>query len=199
MNNLTRIKKTTENYAILQGLKWAPFAIWAIIVALGNAGILPIKTGFITKWQPFTGLLGISIPIVGWIIINSFYKNQYGIAQKSVIQRKREIIEGVVLLIIFTAAIMVDNLQVVPMSFFILACGGLFAYGYFQSNGLRKHMLWLALFFLPLTLLPMLIEGVSRQTLGNIFLFVFGTLWLVSALLDHWILLKTMSPVGDIA
>lgn len=197
MDDLTRIRYTTKHFESLQGLTMLPFAIAFALYALLN---LAGYGDWFTKWQPISSTIAMVLTFIPVHFIGKYYQQKYGIVRKGRSQRIREMAAMLPFMIIFGIAVNIDDRQATPIMLIALISAVLFAYGYFHLDKLLHSMLWSALIFLLLAIVPVLGWDIPflEQWL-MIFVFVFGVLASINAIFAHLLLEKMMTPAKVVA
>lgn len=193
MENLERIRRVTKYYDQLQGLRQVPFGIMFLLMAAWKAGWWP----WFDKWQPLSGLLIIGLAMIAFWWIGSYYELTFGkVRQSNSSQRK-----GKILSFIFFVGLYLVGLAEYkwrwPLSGTGLFMAVVLVAYYFQTGSFRRQYLVLAGLMVVVSLLPLFNLLPAEQVYlwgerGVVGVAILGVLWLVSGLVDHWLLLRTL-------
>ncbi len=198
IENLERIRRVTKYYDQLQGFRQVPFGIMFLLMAVWKAGWWP----WFDKWQPLSGLLIIGLAMIAFWWIGSYYELTFGkVRQSNSSQRK-----GKILSFIFFVGLYLVGLAEYewrwPLSGTGLFMAVVLVAYYFQTGSFRRQYLVLAGLMVVVSLLPLFNLLPAEQVYlwgerGVVGVAIFGLLWLVSGLVDHWLLTRSLRHNAD--
>ncbi len=201
MQDLTRIRFLAANYDSLQGLKYVPPGLLAVLVSLwGN-----------TLRQPATDL---TVPIliaigcgVLYLFVDRYYAHVFGKIQLPTSTVRREwllqIVGGVLALIAFA----VDVTLKLPVSTLGLLFSGILLADYLRITRFARDRFLLyhpaiAVGMVGLSVLPLVVPvnwwqviGIDSPVLG--ILTIFGVLVIIVGILLHWFLIRSLPPLQE--
>lgn len=198
MENLERIRRVTKYYDQLQGLRQVPFGVLLLLIAVWKAGWWP----WFEKWQPLSGLLFIGLAMISFWGIGSYYERTFGKVRQSADGQR----SGKILSFVFFVGLYLVGLAEYEWRWPVGGTGlftavVLIAY-YFQTGSFRLQYLVLAGLMAGVSLLPLFNLLPAEQVYlwgerGVVGVATFGVLWLVSGLVDHWLLVRGLRHDAD--
>lgn len=195
---LEQIRRVTQYYDQLQGLRQVPFGLLFLLMAMWKAGWWP----WFEKWQPLSGLLFIGLTMIAVWWIGSYYERTFGRVRQSAERRRG----GNILAFVFFVGLYLMGLAEYEWRWPVSGTGlftavALVAY-YFQTGSFRWQYLVLAGLMAGVSLLPLFDLLPAEQVYlwgerGVVGVAIFGILWLVSGLVDHWLLTRVLKHRAD--
>ncbi|MAT96532.1 MAG: hypothetical protein CL608_05260 [Anaerolineaceae bacterium] len=193
MENLERIRRVTQYYDQLQGLRQVPFGVLFLLLAVWKAGWWP----WFDKWQPLSGLFFIGAAMIAFWWVGLYYERTFGKVWQSADSRRN----GTILAIAFLVGLYLVGWAEYKWHWSVSGTGlftavSLVTY-YFQTGSFRLQHLVLAGLMAVVSLLPLFnLLPVEQVYLwgerGVVGVAIFGLLWLVSGLVDHWLLTRAL-------
>ena len=192
-NNLEQIHRATKYYNHLQGLRQVPFGILFLLMAVWKAGEWP----WFDKWQPISSfiLLGLTV-LLSWGI-GVYYERTFGKVKQTTESKRNEAIIAV----LFLGGLYLLGIAEIMWHWPVSAAGLFMAFilvlYYFLTGSFRLHYLVFAGLMALVSLLPLsgilpaeqvYVFGVN----GIVGITIMGVLWLVSGLIDHWLLVRSL-------
>jgi hypothetical protein len=198
MENLEQIRRVTKYYDQLQGLRQVPFGVLFLLMAVWKAGWWP----WFDKWQPLSGFLFIGLAMLAFWGIGSYYERTFGKVRQSANSRRN----GNILAFTFLVGLYLMGFAEYEWRWPVSGTGlftavALIAY-YFQTGSFRLQYLVLAGLMAVVSLLPLFDLLPAEQLYlwgerGVVGVALFGILWLVSGLVDHWLLIRALRHDAD--
>lgn len=198
MENMERIRRVTRYYDQLQGLRQVPFGIMFLLMAVWKGGWWP----WFDKWQPLSGLLIIGLAMIAFWWIGSYYERTFGkVRQSDDSQRKGKILSFIFLVGLYLVGLAEYEWHW-PLSGTGLFTAVVLVACYFQTGSFRQQYLILAGLMTIVSLLPLFDLLPAEQVYlwgerGVVGVAIFGALWLVSGLVDHWLLIRALPRNND--
>lgn len=198
MENLERIRLITRHYDQLQGLRQAPFGLMFLVMAVWKGGWWP----WFEKWQPLSGLAVVGLALVASWLVGQYYARTFGRVQRQNENKRLEIVISV----IFLAGLYLGGIAEYEWQWPVSGTGlftavVLVAY-FFMTGSFRFHYLVLAALMAAVSLLPLLRLLPPEQVYlfgpeGAVGVALFGLIWLVGGLVDHWLLVRSLPDRGQ--
>ena len=198
---LKRIRYVTQNYRNLQGLKFVLFSLECLI---GSSALI----GFYNLTFMQSEILLPLFAILGYSVISFWYDYRFGRTGEKALQglwhsAKRTLIHLLVGAFLFAGmwfvlslAVTVDFLQpwVSVRGFAIAAM--YFLFRYYLAGRRLYHLLAFGVLF-TMSLLPLvgIQDAQIRWFTQGYWLFTLGVLLLLTSLIDHFILTRTLKPI----
>jgi hypothetical protein len=191
--NLERIRFVTANYNYLKGLLGIPPGIYFLLAAGGIAGwwqlFIPTQEGYVEL------VIFIALGGLYWGLVQ-YYNRTFGRVAHLSGNQKWVIIFGFIAI----AAIVINNLFDLPVFLLGLAFAGMYLSFYISLKG-RFHYLILSMALVVVSCLPLIsdIEPADKiwGHMGAAFCLVLGGGMIIIALLDHWLLVRTLPSAPD--
>ncbi len=185
--DIRQLRFVTENYPNLQGLRLVPFAL--LFLAKPLTSVLDSTLAFV---------IALALAFSLFFAIGEYYKRTFGRVQRRSRSRARDLVLILLFGAGFFAALWIDEKFQPPFSTIGLLVALLFAGIHLRSRVKRRHYAVLALLFLMLSFLPM----IGLLTTGDLFgkgapigELVLGLTYLLVGILDHLLLVRSLSPL----
>lgn len=196
LEHLKRVRAVTANYSYLQGLRLVPMGLVLIWLAALGADWLP----GLAPGDPLPAFLSLGLAVLGVWLIGFYYMRTFGRVQIARAACRRDL----VFCLAWTGGLVVSSLVDArlqpPVSTFGLTSAGLLVGWWWISGCFRSHYLFgaavvAAISCLPLLgLLPASPFTVSSEALLNPLLGLWGLVYIIGGLFDHWLLVRTLTP-----
>jgi hypothetical protein len=182
-NTQERLRFIAQNYETLQGLRFAPVSLGAVLVTLiGELDLFAPEIRLIVMIA-IAGLM-----FAGMALVSRYYRTQYG----SFEPRLQPSAALVTLTIFLFGSIAFDLFTDFPFALFPLATAAFSGWTWRRSGGLLPHYVIVAAIFAIVFALSFVVP-VLREVWVN--MIVFNAVLLVCALLDHRVLVRETYPV----
>ena len=195
MESLARVRRVTRYYDQLQGLRQVPFGVMFLLMAVWKAGWWP----WFDKWQPLSSFLFIALAMIAFWWVGLYYERTFGKVWQSTESRRN----GNILAFAFLMGLFLVGWAEYTWRWSMSGSGlftavFLIAY-YFQTGSFRLQYLFWAGLIAVVSLLPLFDLLPAEQVYlwgerGVVSVAIFGVLWLVSGLVDHWLLIRALQP-----
>lgn len=193
INELKRIHRAAKYYEQLQGLRQVPFGILFLFLAVWKAGEWP----WFEKWQPISSFvfLGLTM-LISWGI-GIYYERTFGKVQQTA-ESKRN---SVIMAILFLAGIYLLGIAEIIWNWPVSGAGLFMALillvYYYLTDSFRLQYLLFAGLMAVVSVLPLFGVLPAAQVYilgveGVVGVALMGVLWLVSGLVDHWLLVRSL-------
>lgn len=193
VKNFERIRRVTQYYDQLQGLRQVPFGILFLLMAVWKAGWWP----WFGQWQPLSGLFFIGLALIAFGWVGRYYRRTFGQVRQLEQNNRLNTVLGILFMLVLWLGGLAEYEWQWPVSATGLLLAGFLAVYYFQTGHFRTHFLWLAALLAAVSLLPLvgLLQAEQVYLWGPdsaVGVAVFGLIILVGGLVDHWLLRRTL-------
>ena len=185
--NLRRVWYVTENYHLLQGLKWVPWGIWLLL----GAG----WWNWYETWRPISVFLALIPALLTIWLIDIYYRRTFGWTDAG--QTNQAQLVGLMLLggAMFVAGFVDGRLQPL-ISIFGLTVATMMFFYFRLTVGLKFHRVAVVLAIATSSFLP-LSDLVSYEQFSAILGAVLGISFIFVGLVDHLLLVRDMQPLPE--
>lgn len=203
VRDLERVRFVTENYEQLQGLRWAPIGLYFCLYFWFSLTIWSSDRPLTFWWGLVSLVFAVSL-IAGmfWAqgAIPRYYQRRFG-----QVRRGRWIdtvtLPSILLMCLFCAALLVNRIFHPPVDLALLSFGVCMFVDSWPDRRFRIHPLIMMPVFIAASFLPLL--GVWSTSSGQepssieVFLLFMGLYFVVSGVLDHLLLVRTMKQLPE--
>ena len=198
MEDMRRVRFLAANYPSLQGLKYVPQGLLAILISLwGNS-----------QRKPATDLtlpiLFVALCSALYLLLDRYYSNAFGRVQPTATQRRVEWLSSIAGVILALAAFAVDTSQKLPVSTLGLVLSAVFLVDYFRITRFAQDRFLLyypvmAAVMILISISPIIGPadwwrsiGINHPVLGV--LMISGLLIVTTGFLIHLSLVRNLPP-----
>jgi hypothetical protein len=187
--DLESLRRTTANYACLQGLKIAPWSVPLLVVAAASAPWWPVPYG-----APTIALLVVSFAGAALVSLRlgRFYVRRFGVVRPTRTQRRRWAVWSACGFVVVVGAAFADAaLQPRVIVFGVVLAAALLLY-WERVLGLRRRHVLLAGLLVAVSAVRLVLPDVAREDAWSLLLAAIAIVYALAGLSDHRHLVRTL-------